>query len=40
MLTRDDEAIVPQGPTVLNEGDILTLLASQSEAAEIRRLCS
>jgi cell volume regulation protein A len=40
LLTRNDEVIVPQGPTVLAEGDVLTVLASRSEADEIRRLCS
>ncbi|MFZ0013908.1 MAG: potassium/proton antiporter [Acidimicrobiia bacterium] len=39
LLTRDEEVIVPQGHTVLHEGDVLTVLASPPEAAEIRRLC-
>lgn len=40
LMTRNDEVIVPQGPTVLNAGDVLTVLASESETTEIRRLCS
>ncbi len=40
LLTRDGEAIVPQGPTVLSEGDVLTVFASDTEADEIRHLSS
>lgn len=40
LLTRNDEVIVPQGPTVLYVGDVLTVLTTQAEAREIRRLCN
>ena len=40
LLTRRDEVIVPQGPTVLEPGDVLTVLANQSELVEIERMCS
>ena len=38
LLTRNDEVMVPQGPTVLEAGDVLTVLASRAELAKIRSM--
>jgi Trk K+ transport system NAD-binding subunit len=40
LLTRNNEVIVPQGPTTLQEGDTLTVLANPEAIAEIRTLFS
>jgi cell volume regulation protein A len=39
LLIRDDELIVPQGPTVIDPGDVLTVLASEDELADFLELC-
>lgn len=36
LIARDDHYLVPQGPTVLQDGDRLTVLASSAEADRIR----